>query len=48
MQIPYILENATKAILNLWKLDEKTKNRFQIKLCLENSFSKQKLQEKFF
>ena len=44
----YILENANKTMSNLRKLDEKTKDRFQAKLCLENSFFKQKLQEKLF
>ena len=42
----YILENATKTISNLRKLDEKAKNHFKTKLRLENNSCKQKLQQK--
>ena len=43
-----IVEDATKTISNLRKLDQQTKNRFQTKLHLENRFFKQKLQGNFF
>ena len=46
--MPYILEDATKTFSNLHKLDEHTKNRFPIKLGLDNSFFVQKLKKKFF
>ena len=44
----YIVEDATKTISNLRKLDQQTKNSFQTKLLLENRFFKQKLRGTFF
>lgn len=46
--MPYIPENATKTFWNLQILGEYTKNRFQTKLRLENSFLEQKLETRFF
>ena len=47
-QMSYIVEDATKSISKLRKLEHQTRNRFQTYLCLENSFFVQKLQEIFF
>ena len=44
----YIVEDATKTISNLHKLDKQTKICFQTNLRLENGFFVQKLQENFF
>ena len=43
-----IVEDATKTISSLPKLDKQTQNRFQAKLLLENRFFKQNLQGNFF
>ena len=48
IQMSYIVEDATKSISELRKLEHQTKKHFQIYLCLENSFFVQKLQEDFF
>ena len=44
----YILENPTKTISNLLKLEEHTKIRFPTKLSLVNKFSERKLEGKLF
>ena len=44
----YIVEDATKIISSLCKLDQQTKSRFQTKLGLEYSFFVQKAQGSFF
>ena len=44
----YIVEDATKTISNLRKSEQQTKNRFQTKLHLENSFFVQELQGNLF
>ena len=46
MQIPYILQNETKIISNLCKLEKQTKICFQTKLRLGNSSFAYKLQGK--
>ena len=46
--MPYILENETKIISILPKMEKQTKSRFQTKLRLENCLFVQKLQGKFF
>ena len=43
----YIVEDATKTISNLRILDHQTKNRFQTKLPLQNSFFVHKLEGNF-
>ena len=43
----YIVEDATKTISNLRILDHQTKNRFQTKLSLQNSFFVHKLEGNF-
>ena len=40
----YILEDATKTILNLRKKDQQIKDRFQTKLRLEKNLFVEKLQ----
>ena len=47
IQISCIVEDATKTISKLRKVEHQTRNHFQIKLCLENYFFVQKLQENF-
>ena len=44
----YLLEDATKTISNLRKLDQQAKNCFQTKLYLQNSFFVHTLQGNFF
>ena len=48
IQMSYIAEDVTKSISKWRKLEHQTRNRFQTKLCLENCFFVQKMQEKFF
>ena len=44
----FIVEDATRSISILRKLEKQTKNRFQAKLRPENSFLLQKMQGNFF
>ena len=44
----YIVEDATKTISNLQKFVQQTKNLFQTKLRLENSFFVEKPPRNFF
>ena len=44
----YILEDATKTILNLRKKDQQIKDRFQTKLRLEKNLFVEKLQGNYF
>ena len=44
----YILEDATKTILNLRKKDQQIKDRFQTKLHLEKNLFMEKLQGNYF
>ena len=47
VQISCIVEDATKTISKLCKVEHQTRNHFQTKLCLEKCFFVQELQENF-